>query len=101
MARTEVSLRRAGEGGEIWSDTFEYRAPRSARSSEASILFSAGSLSTYWAELDGEFFVPIARWSTDIAAREPRAFPKPLTAVDVAGDRAVVLFGDGDFQSSI
>ena len=31
-------------------------------------------------------------------ARPSRAFSKPAIAVDVAGTRAVVVFGDGDFQ---
>ena len=97
-ALTEVNLQRVDtSSGPIWSDTFEYRAPLSVRREDVSILFSPGSLSTYWAELDGAFFVPVARWSSEITAREPRGFSKPVAAVDIAGNRAVVLFGDGDF----
>ena len=73
VARTEVRSAARGEAEPIWSDTFEYRAPLSARRDDVSILFSPGSHSSYWADLDGEFFVPIARWSTDsIAKRAPR-----------------------------
>jgi len=72
--------------------------PLSARREDVSILFGPGSHSSYWAELDGEFFVPLARWSTQVTAREPLEFAKPAVAVEVVGKRAVVLFGDGDFE---
>jgi hypothetical protein len=98
VARTDVSLRRVDGTAPIWSDTFEYRAPLAARRDEVSILFSPGSISNYWADFDGKFFVPIARWATDAAARRPHLFAKPVVALDMAGSRAAVLFGDGDFQ---
>ncbi len=98
VAHTEVSLERAGIARAIWSDSFEYRVPLSARRDNVSILFSPGSFSSYWADPDGEFFVPVARWCTEASTRHSRAFSKTATAVDVAGTRAVVLFGDGDFQ---
>jgi hypothetical protein len=98
VARTEVDLERVGGARTTWSDSFEYRVPLSARRDDDSILFSAGSHSSYWADSDGEFFVPVARWSTEAAARHALGFSKPVRAVDVAGTRAVVLFGDGDFQ---
>ena len=98
VARTEVKLERVDGSKPIWSDSFEYRVPLSARRDDVSILFGPGSASSYWADPDGEFFVPIARWSTEVLARPSRAFSKPAIAVDVAGTRAVVVFGDGDFQ---
>lgn len=98
VAQTRVQLQRVGEAEPIWSDVFEYKAPLSARRDDLSILFSPGTQSSYWAELDGQFFIPVAQWSTQLAAREPQALAKPVVAVEVAGDRAVTLFGDGDFQ---
>ncbi len=98
VARTEVDLERVGGTRAIWSDSFEYRVPLSARRDDASILFTAGSHSSYWSDPDGEFFVPVATWSTEASARRALGFSKPVSAVDVAGTRAVVLFGDGDFQ---
>jgi hypothetical protein len=98
LATTRVTLRRIDEATPIWADTFEYRAPISAKRADRSILFGPGSHSSYWAELDGEFFVPIARWSTQLAVREPWALTKTAVAVEVVGGRAVVLFGDGDFE---
>jgi hypothetical protein len=98
VARTEVTLERLDGTKPIWSDSFEYRAPLSARRGDASILFAPGSSSSYWGDPDGEFFIPIARWNTAVLARPSRTFSKPAIAVDVAGTRAVVVFGDGDFQ---
>jgi len=98
VATTRVVLRRMGEREPIWADAFEYRAPLSARRDDVSILFGPGSHSSYWAELGGEFFVPVAQWSTQRALREPWPFQRPPVAVEVAGKRAIVLFGDGDFE---
>jgi hypothetical protein len=96
VARTEIELARVGESRPIWSDSFEYRAPPSSRRDETSILFAPSS--NYWADSDGQFFVPIARWDTESVARSPHPLAKSAIAVDVAGTRAVVEFGDGDFQ---
>jgi hypothetical protein len=96
VARTEVDLERVGAAGTIWSDVFEYRVPLSARRDSVSILFSPGS--SYWSDPDREFFVPVASWSTEESARRSHAFSKPAKAVDIAGTRAIVLFGDGDLQ---
>ncbi len=98
VARTEVKLERVDGSKPIWSDSFEYRAPLSARRDDVSILFGPGSASSYWGDPDGKFFIPIARWSTELSARPSRSFAKPAMAVDVSGTRAVVVFGDGDFQ---
>lgn len=98
VARTEVKLQRVDGPNPIWSDSFEYRVPLSARRDDVSILFGPGSASSYWGDSDGEFFIPIARWSTEVLARPSRSFSKPAIAIDVAGTRAVVVFGDGDFQ---
>ncbi len=98
LASTRVTLRRIDETVPIWTDTFAYHAPLSAKRADRSILFGPGSHSSYWAELDGEFFVPVARWSTQLTVREPWSLSKPAVAVEVVGGRAVVLFGDGDFE---
>lgn len=98
VARTDVDLQRVGSARSIWSDSFEYRVPLSARRDDVSILFGPGSHASYWADPDGAFFVPVARWSTEATARRAFAFSKPVRALDVAGTRAVVLFGDGDFS---
>lgn len=98
LATTSVTLRRIDEATPIWADTFEYRAPISVKRTDRSILFGPGSHSSYWAELDGKFFVPIARWSTQLAVRAAWPLTKPAVAVEVVGSRAVVLFGDGDFE---
>jgi hypothetical protein len=93
LARTTVTLARADEGPPIFSETFEHRASSSERRADESILFGVGTTG-YWSE----FFVPVATWNTRVAARQPRAFPKPPVAVEVTGSRTVVGFGDGDFQ---
>ena len=98
VATTVVTLQRTDDDAPIWSDTFVYRAPLSAQRDEVSILFGPGSQASYWAELDGQFFVPVARWSTQVTTREPQAFTKPAVGVEVVGSRAFVVFGDGDFQ---
>jgi len=98
VARTQVDLERVGGGRAIWSDSFDYRVPLSARRDDVSILFGPGSHSSYWSDPDGEFFVPVARWSTEASARRALGFSKPVSAVDVSGTRAIVLFGDGDFE---
>jgi hypothetical protein len=98
VARTEIELERLGRPRPIWSDSFEYRAPPSARRDDVSIVFNPASASSYWADPDGQFFVPIARWSTETSARAARALSKHAIGVDVSGTRAVVVFGDGDFQ---
>jgi hypothetical protein len=98
VARTEVKLERVDGPRTIWSDAFEHRAPLAARRDDVSILFGSSSASNYWGESDGEFFVPVARWDTKPLAKRSRSFAKSACAVDVAGSRAVVLFGDGDFQ---
>jgi hypothetical protein len=99
VAHTEVELERLGRSRPIWSDSFEYRAPPSARRDDVSIVFNPASASSYWADPDGQFFVPIARWSTETSARPPLALSKHAIGVDVSGSRAVVVFGDGDFQA--
>jgi len=93
VAETRVTLEEPGRELPVWQDSFSYRAPLSARSAEASILFGPGA-TTYWVQ----FFVPVATWQTQAAARDPRALARPAVAVDATDGRAVVLFDDGSFQ---
>lgn len=93
LARTVVTLLRKGSETPVWSDSFEHRVSPTEHRVDASILFSAGS-APYWSA----FFVPVATWDTQVAARETRRFAKPPAAIEVVGSRAIVLFGDGDFQ---
>ena len=93
LARTTVTLARAADESPIFAQTFEHRVSTSQQRKDESILFGVGTTG-YWSD----FFVPVATWNTRVAARQPRAFPKPPAAVEVTGSRAVVGFGDGDFQ---
>jgi hypothetical protein len=93
QARTTLTLALAADESPIFAQTFEHRVSSSERRADESILFGVGTTG-YWSD----FFVPVATWNTRVAARQPRAFPKPPAAVEVTGSRAVVGFGDGDFQ---
>ena len=99
VAQTQMTLQRGGDGELIWSDVFHYKIPLTARRDPGeSILFGPGAQGSYWSELNGIFFVPIARWENQVTARDPQPFSRPLSAVEVAGSRAAVLFEDGDFE---
>jgi hypothetical protein len=91
LARTTVRLSQAGDT--IWQDQFEHRASLAEQKTGVSVLFGVGT-ADYWKS----FFVPVATWNTRRAARAPRGFPKAPADVQTMGSRAVVLFGDGDFQ---
>jgi hypothetical protein len=93
LAKTQVVLRER-EGGEvIASRNFELRLDDAAWVPNTSVLFSAVA-PKYW----DEFFVPSARWRNDHAVRPPIALDAPVVDVDGVGDRAVVLYEDGDFD---
>ncbi len=93
VADTQVTLEEPGQQLPVWQDSFSYRAPLSARSAAASILFGPGA-TAYWVQ----FFVPVATWQTRAAARDARNLQRPAVAVDAVDGRAVVLFDDGSFQ---
>jgi hypothetical protein len=93
VAETRVTLEEPGQKLPVWQDSFSYRAPISARSAEASILFGPGATS-YWLQ----FFVPVATWQTQATARDARALQRPAVAVDAMDGRAAVLYDDGSFQ---
>lgn len=98
VARTEIVLQRAGQGGPVWSDVIEHRVPLSARRPGESVLFGPGMQASYWGELEGVFFVPVAHWDNQVTVRPAQSFARPPVAVEVAGSRAVVLFREGDFE---
>lgn len=95
LAETTVTLTARGQDAPIWSETFEFRAPLSEREAGESILLHPRAWSDFWEQ---RFFTPVARFDTRFAARAPRQLAKPAVAVEMLGSRAVVLFGDGDFE---
>jgi hypothetical protein len=95
LAETTVTLAARGEREPIWSEPFSFRAPAEEREPGESILLHPRAWTTFW---DHEFFVPVATWDTRFAAHAALDLAKPPVAVETVGDRAVVLFGDGDFQ---
>lgn len=90
---TRVVLRDVQGGSVIADRRFEIRVDDKAHVPGTSLLFSSVA-PRYW----DEFFVPIARWRNDTAIRPPIALERPIADVDGLGDRAVVLYEDGDFD---
>lgn len=95
MAETRVTLMTRGEKEPIWNEVFTFRAPVRERTAGESVLLHPRAWTTYW---EREFFVPVATWNTRHAAHPPRQLAKAPVAVEMVGTRAIVLFGDGDFQ---
>ena len=95
LAETSVTLTARGEREPIWNEVFEFRASNQERKGSDSVLLTPRAWATFW---DHEFFVPVARWNTRSAVRAPMELAQPAVAVETMGSRAVVLFGDGDFQ---
>jgi hypothetical protein len=93
LATTELTLAAAGESEPIWSREIEYRDSGSLHRAGKSILFGPVA-HRYWSA----FFVPRATWNTQVAVREAQIFSRPIVAVETARDRALVLFGDGEFR---
>lgn len=90
---TRIVLR-ASPGGEIVADRrFTVRVEDKQHVPGTSVLFS-GAAKRYWEE----FFVPVARWRNDRAVRPPVTLARPVIDVDGVGDRAAVLYEDGDFE---
>jgi hypothetical protein len=95
LAETTVTLTARGQETPVWSETFEFRIPATERVAGESILLHPRAWSQFW-EL--RFFAPVASWDTRLAARAARQLNGTPVAVEMAGSRAVVLFGDGSFQ---
>lgn len=93
LGTTRVVLRDRQGGNEIASRRFDVRVEDKAHVPDTSVLFSAVG-PKYW----DEFFVPLARWRNDRTIRPPIAMSRPVVDVDGVGDRAVVLYEDGDFE---
>jgi hypothetical protein len=92
QASTTMTLTKQGDAVPIWQRDFEFWANAASRKG-VSILFGAGT-QTYWSE----FFIPFATWTTQVAVRKPTAISKPGVDLEVAGNRALVLFESGDFE---
>ena len=90
---TRVVVRDSDEGEVIASREFEIRVPDKAHVRDSSVLFSAKA-KKYW----DEFFVPMVRWRNDHTIRPAIDLARPVVDVDGVGDRAVVLYEDGDFD---
>jgi len=93
LARTRVSLTRHGSTEPIWSEEFTLRNSALGTGSGESILFQSGA-EPYWAS----FFVPVSSWNSAAALRQPHGFDKPVVNVETVGERALVLFEDGEFR---
>ncbi len=93
LGRTEVVLRAKAGEAPIATRRFELRVEDKSYVPGTSVLFGANA-SRYWSE----FFVPIASWRNDTTVRPPIALERPVIDVDGFGDRAVVLYEDGDFE---
>lgn len=92
-ADTTVTLRVGNEGTPIWNRTFGIHVDPSQHLDKTSVLFGPSG-GRFW----GSFFVPVATWQSQGTVRSLVNLGKRSTAVDASGDRAVVLFQDGDFQ---
>jgi hypothetical protein len=93
VGRTHVVLR-DGEGGAVIADRrFEVRVDDKAHVPDTSVLFSAVAPS-YWEQ----FFIPVARWRNDRTVRPAIELGRPVVDVEGIGDRAIVLYDDGDFD---
>ncbi|MCZ6783340.1 MAG: hypothetical protein O7G30_08525 [Proteobacteria bacterium] len=93
MAETRVSLRMGADGPLIWEREFTMHVSPTDHVENRSVLFGP-TARRYWST----FFVPVATWQTRDAVRAVVQLAKTVTAVDAVGDRALVLFEDGDFQ---
>ncbi|MBW2725121.1 MAG: hypothetical protein JRE71_12090 [Deltaproteobacteria bacterium] len=93
LATTRVSLY-AEEGSEpIWQRVFRLRLDDQQYFAGTSMLFNPDARQ-YWES----FFVPLASWPNRAALRKTVASERKIVAVDSAGDRTAILFGNGEFQ---
>jgi hypothetical protein len=93
VGRTHVMLREGAEGAVIADRRFELRVEDKSHVPDTSVLFSAVA-PKYWEQ----FFIPVARWRNDRAVRPPIELGRPVVDVEGVGDRAIVLYEDGDFD---
>lgn len=95
LAETTVTLSARGQESAIWSETFRFKVPLTERVPGESILLHPRARRAFWEQT---FFAPIVSWDTRHTARAPRQLAKTPVAVELLGNRAIVLFGDGEFQ---
>lgn len=93
LGTTEVVLRAKAGEAPIATRRFELRVEDKSYVPGTSVLFGQKA-SRYWSE----FFVPVASWRNDTTVRPPIALQRPVIDVDGFGDRAAVLYEDGDFE---
>jgi hypothetical protein len=94
VARTQVTLERGPRGPVVWSRDFQVRVLPHQAIDGASLLFASEPAKLYWEE----FFVPVATWDSSQAVRPAVELKRPVAAVDADQSRAVILYGDGDFE---
>jgi hypothetical protein len=92
-ATTNVYLTVRGQDRPAWHRRFSLSADFVGGRRGTSILFGPNA-TPYWST----FFVPIATWDTKTAVGPLVSLGRDAVAVDAAGDRAVALFDNGDFQ---
>jgi hypothetical protein len=82
------------DGGEIIADRrFEVRVEDKAHVTGSSVLFSQ-SAKKYW----DDFFVPVVSWRNDQSVSPEIAMQKTVADIEGVGDRAFVLYDNGDFD---
>lgn len=79
----------------IWDRSFEAPAEhREASGTSKDRTIFGNSRYAFWRK----FFVPVSTWATSLAHVDRRAYPEPVVAIDVRGDRAAVLLTSGGFE---
>ncbi len=93
VGSTDVLFRSGARGDIVSQRRFELRVEDKAHVPDTSVLF-AGSAPKYWER----FFIPVATWRNDHTVRPAIDLGRPVVDVEGVGDRAVVLYEDGDFD---
>lgn len=92
-ATTRVTLFSEAGLEPVWQRVFGLRLDTQQHFAGTSMLFNPNARG-YWES----FFVPVASWHNRAALRKTVASKKRIVAVDSAGDRTVIMHGDGEFQ---
>lgn len=93
LATTRVSLYAEAGSEPIWQRVFRLRLNDQQHFAGSSMLFNPDARS-YWES----FFVPVASWPNRVTLRKAVSAEQKIVAVDSAGDRTAILFGNGEFQ---
>lgn len=92
-ATTRVSLYPEVGADPIWQRVFNLRLDRDKLFAGTSMLFNPSAL-PYWES----FFVPVASWPNRATLRKTLSTTEKIVAVDSSGDRAAIMFGNGEFR---